>query len=136
MKNKFNTLSISIASVIGIVIYQFLKYIKYEKIDISMLVGYLLGNVLFLIFFYIKFKKNKSDKLPDYDERHKEIINNFVKNMFYIMVFIQTIAVLILDILDIKYISTRILLIYIIFIWIFLVFSSIIFMKKSIIVKK
>lgn len=57
MKNKFNTLSISIASVIGIVIYQFLKYIKYEKIDISMLVGYLLGNVLFLIFFYIKFKK-------------------------------------------------------------------------------
>lgn len=131
MKNKFNTLSISIASVIGIVIYQFLKYIKYEKIDISMLVGYLLGNVLFLIFFYIKFKKNKSDKLPDYDERHKEIINNFVKNMFYIMVFIQTIAVLILDILDIKYISTRILLIYIIFIWIFLVFSSIIFMKKN-----
>ena len=96
-----------------------------------MLVGYLLGNVLFLIFFYIKFKKNKSDKLPDYDERHKEIINNFVKNMFYIMVFIQTIAVLILDILDIKYISTRILLIYIIFIWIFLVFSSIIFMKKN-----
>lgn len=131
MKNKFNTLSISIASVIGIVIYQFLKYIKYEKIDISMLVGYLLGNVLFLIFFYIKFKKNKSDKLPDYDERHKETINNFVKNMFYIMVFIQTIAVLILDILDIKYISTRILLIYIIFIWIFLVFSSIIFMKKN-----
>ncbi len=131
MKNKFNTLSISIASVIGIVIYQFLKYIKYEKIDISMLVGYLLGNVLFLIFFYIKFKKNKSDKLPDYDERHKEIIKNFVKNMFYIMVFIQTIAVLILDILDIKYISTRILLIYIIFIWIFLVFSSIIFMKKN-----
>ncbi len=131
MKNKFNTLSISIASVIGIVIYQFLKYIKYEKIDISMLVGYLLGNVLFLIFFYIKFKKNKSNKLPDYDERHKEIIKNFVKNMFYIMVFIQTIAVLILDILDIKYISTRILLIYIIFIWIFLVFSSIIFMKKN-----
>ncbi len=131
MKNKFNTLSISIASVIGIVIYQFLKYIKYEKIDISMLVGYLLGNVLFLIFFYIKFKKNKSDKLPDYDERHKEIINNFVKNMFYIMVFIQTIAVLILDILDIEYISTRLLLIYIIFIWIFLVFSSIIFMKKN-----
>lgn len=131
MKNKFNTLSISIASVIGIVIYQFLKYIKYEKIDISMLVGYLLGNVLFLIFFYIKFKKNKSNKLPDYDERHKEIINNFVKNMFYIMVFIQTIAVLILDILDIKYISTRLLLIYIIFIWIFLVFSSIIFMKKN-----
>ena len=81
MKNKFNTLSISIASVIGIVIYQFLKYIKYEKIDISMLVGYLLGTVLFLIFFYIKFKKNKSNKLPDYDERHKEIINNFVKNM-------------------------------------------------------
>lgn len=131
MKNKFNTLSISIASIIGIVIYQFLKYIKYEKIDISMLVGYLLGNVLFLIFFYIKFKKNKSNKLPDYDERHKEIIKNFVKNMFYIMVFIQTIAVLILDILDIKYISTRILLIYIIFIWIFLVFSSIIFMKKN-----
>ena len=131
MKNKFNTLSISIASVIGIVIYQFLKYIKYEKIDISMLVGYLLGNVLFLIFFYIKFKKNKSDKLPDYDERHKEIIKNFVKNMFYIMVFIQTIAVLILDILDIEYISTRLLLIYIIFIWIFLVFSSIIFMKKN-----
>lgn len=131
MKNKFNTLSISIASVIGIIIYQFLKYIKYEKIDISMLVGYLLGNVLFLIFFYIKFKKNKSNKLPDYDERHKEIINNFVKNMFYIMFFIQTIAVLILDILDIKYISTRILLIYIIFIWIFLVFSSIIFMKKN-----
>ena len=131
MKNKFNTLSISIASVIGIIIYQFLKYIKYEKIDISMLVGYLLGNVLFLIFFYIKFKKNKSDKLPDYDERHKEIINNFVKNMFYIMVFIQTIAVLILDILDIEYISTRLLLIYIIFIWIFLVFSSIIFMKKN-----
>lgn len=131
MKNKFNTLSISIASVIGIVIYQFLKYIKYEKIDISMLVGYLLGNVLFLIFFYIKFKKNKSNKLPDYDEKHKEIIKNFVKNMFYIMVFIQTIAVLILDILDIKYISTRILLIYIIFIWIFLVFSSIIFMKKN-----
>lgn len=131
MKNKFNTLSISIASVIGIVIYQFLKYIKYEKIDISMLLGYLLGNVLFLIFFYIKFKKNKSNKLPDYDERHKEIIKNFVKNMFYIMVFIQTIAVLILDILDIKYISTRILLIYIIFIWIFLVFSSIIFMKKN-----
>ena len=92
MKNKFNTLSISIASIIGIVIYQFLKYIKYEKIDISMLVGYLLGNVLFLIFFYIKFKKNKSNKLPDYDERHKEIIKNFVKNMFYIMVFIQTIA--------------------------------------------
>ena len=131
MKNKFNTLSISIASIIGIVIYQFLKYIKYEKIDISMLVGYLLGNVLSLIFFYIKFKKNKSNKLPDYDERHKEIIKNFVKNMFYIMVFIQTIAVLILDILDIKYISTRILLIYIIFIWIFLVFSSIIFMKKN-----
>lgn len=131
MKNKFNTLSISIASVIGIVIYQFLKYIKYEKIDISMLLGYLLGNVLFLIFSYIKFKKNKSNKLPDYDERHKEIIKNFVKNMFYIMVFIQTIAVLILDILDIKYISTRILLIYIIFIWIFLVFSSIIFMKKN-----
>lgn len=131
MKNKFNTLSISIASVIGIVIYQFLKYIKYEKIDISMLVGYLLGNVLFLIFFYIKFKKNKSNKLPDYDERHKEIIKNFVKNMFYIMVFIQTIAVLILDILDIEYISTRLLLIYIIFIWIFLVFSSIIFMKKN-----
>ena len=131
MKNKFNTLSISIASIIGIVIYQFLKYIKYEKIDISMLVGYLLGHVLFLIFFYIKFKKNKSNKLPDYDERHKEIIKNFVKNMFYIMVFIQTIAVLILDILDIKYISTRILLIYIIFIWIFLVFSSIIFMKKN-----
>lgn len=131
MKNKFNTLSISIASVIGIVIYQFLKYIKYEKIDISMLVGYLLGNVLFLIFFYIKFKKNKSNKLPDYDERHKEIIKNFVKNMFYIMVFIQTIAVLILDILDIEYISTRLLLMYIIFIWIFLVFSSIIFMKKN-----
>lgn len=131
MKNKFNTLFISIASVIGIVIYQFLKYIKYEKIDISMLVGYLLGTVLFLIFFYIKFKKNKSNKLPDYDERHKEIINNFVKNMFYIMVFIQTIAVLILDILDIEYISTRLLLIYIIFIWIFLVFSSIIFMKKN-----
>lgn len=131
MNNKFKIFDVCLISIITITMYQFIKYLKYGTFDVSIFFSHLLGVALFLIFFYILFRKNKNNKLPDYDERHKQIIKNFIVNIFFVLIFFISLSIYILYELDVKYISINTLFIFIISIWVLLVISAIIFIIKN-----
>lgn len=131
MNNKFKIFDVCLISIITITIYQFIKFLKYGFFDVSMFFSCLLGVVLFIIAFYIRFRKNKSNKLPDYDERHIQIIKNFIVNIFFILVFFISLSIYILYELDIDYISVKALFIFVISIWILLMILAVIFIIKN-----